>query len=88
MPRQKKESAPLRVAVKYCGGCNPGYDRGALVAELQRKLKGKILLVAPHEDPDRFIAVQGCSTACADLSPFEEAKVLHITHEEDLPSMV
>ena len=35
----------MRRAVKYCGGCNPRYDRVALVRELERRLG------QPHPPP-------------------------------------
>ena len=42
---------PLRIGIKCCGGCNPGYDRAALVTTIQRTLPEKILLVDPEDDP-------------------------------------
>ncbi len=76
---------PLKIGVKYCGGCNPGYDRVALVTQLEKRLRGKVVFVpAENSDADLILAVQGCDTACADLRPFQKSKVLTITGTQDL----
>ena len=31
----------MRIGVKYCGGCNPGYNRAALAGQLWEGLAGK-----------------------------------------------
>jgi hypothetical protein len=62
----------LRIGIKYCGGCNPLYDRVVAVKKLEQKLKGKAVFVSPDsKEVDLILAVQGCDRACADLSPFE-----------------
>jgi len=78
------DSMPVKVAVKYCGGCNPEYDRIALVEEIKEKLEGRAVFVSPGSgDADLILAVEGCKTACADLSPFEGLPVRVITCRED-----
>lgn len=62
----------LRVGIKYCGGCNPEYDRVAVVNHIKERLRDKIEIVRPEsEDVDLILSVNGCRTACADLKPFE-----------------
>jgi hypothetical protein len=74
----------LRVGLKYCGGCNPVYDRVALVDDISRNLCSKIDLVsAESEDLDLIVAVQGCSTACADLSTFAGLTVFSVANAKD-----
>ena len=74
----------LRVGVKYCGGCNPEYDRVALVEEIEERLEGKVRFVPPEsEGVDIILAVYGCKTACADLSGFRGVKIRTITNIED-----
>jgi hypothetical protein len=82
-------SAPLRIGIKYCGGCNPDYDRGSLVEMLKEALSSTAVLVHWEEDdPDVIVAVQGCPTACADLGMFDASKVLSVTSTEDFASLV
>lgn len=74
----------LRVGIKYCGGCNPEYDRVAIVEHIRQSLKDKIEIVgAESEDVDLILSVNGCSTACADLKSFENLKIHTITSMED-----
>ena len=74
----------LRVGIKYCGGCNPEYDRVALVEQIKEKLEGKVTFVAPESDGvDIILAVHGCRTACADLSGFRGIKTWIVTGNEE-----
>ena len=68
----------LKVRIKYCGGCNPYYDRVALVKRLESRLQGKVEFVSPDNDNvDLVLAVEGCQTVCADLDSFH-GKTIHI----------
>jgi hypothetical protein len=79
----------LKVAIKYCGGCNPDYDRVALVNCIGKSLHGKVEFVsAEDENIDLVLAVEGCKTACADLSAFKGTKILFITKIEDAGDFV
>jgi hypothetical protein len=79
MPAPEQE-IPLRVGVKYCGGCKPGYDRVALVENIKARLRDRVRMIPPDGDGVALIlAVQGCPTACADLSPYEGLFVRPIT---------
>lgn len=84
MSEHKRNVSPLRIGIKYCGGCNPGYDRAALATKIQRALSEEVLLVDPEDDPHWIIAMQGCPTACADIGPFPESNIIHIKDEADL----
>jgi hypothetical protein len=73
----------MRVGLKYCGGCNPEYDRVALVRHIEESLQGKIAFVSPEsEGVGLILAVEGCRTACADLSAFEGMEIRVITNIE------
>jgi len=41
----------VRVGLKYCGGCNPEYDRVALVRHIEKSLQGKVEFVTPESEP-------------------------------------
>jgi len=74
----------LKVAIIYCGGCNPGYDRVALADYVKKSLHGKVEFVPlDSEGIDLVLAVEGCKTCCADLSAFENKPVHFITQVED-----
>jgi hypothetical protein len=74
----------LRVGVKYCGGCNPEYDRVALVEQIRERLEGKASFVLPEsEGVDVILTVHGCRTACADLSGFRGIETWAVTGIEE-----
>ena len=73
----------MRVGLKYCGGCNPEYDRVALVRHIEESLQGLIEFVSPEsEGVELVLAVEGCSTACADLSAFQGMEIWIIYNTE------
>ena len=74
----------LRVGIKYCGGCNPEYDRVAIVDHIKQSLRDKIEIVRPEgEGIDVILSVNGCSTACADVRLCEGLKIHTITSMEE-----
>jgi hypothetical protein len=74
----------VKIGVKYCGGCNPGYDRVAVVKQIEESLGGEVEFVsAESEGVALVLAVEGCTTACADLSAFQGLEIRKITNIED-----
>ena len=70
----------VKMGLKYCGGCNPEYDRVALVRHIEESLQGRVKFVSPEgEGVGLILAVEGCSTACADLSAFQGKEIRVIT---------
>lgn len=57
----------IKVGVKYCGGCNPRYDRAAFLREAQEKYQDIATFEAAKEDVlyDRLLVISGCTSACA-----------------------
>ena len=57
----------MLVGLKYCGGCNPRYDRGALVRQIQAALpEVEFQPVRPGQSYDLLLVVSGCRVECAD----------------------
>ncbi|MDR2050361.1 MAG: hypothetical protein LBQ63_01100 [Deltaproteobacteria bacterium] len=60
---------PKRVFVKYCGGCNPHFDRRALCLKLRTALPQLEIVEAHPENEHDFVAVLcGCRAQCAEHS--------------------
>jgi hypothetical protein len=79
----------MKIAIKYCGGCNPDFDRVALVKRIEERLNGKVEFVSPEdEDIDLVLAVEGCKTACADLDVFKGLKIFIISKIEDAAKLL
>lgn len=74
--------SPHRKTVRavFCGGCNPGYDRVAAVAAVERQLAGDgAFEVIGDGIPDIVVAVCGCTCACIDDKTFGNARIVRIT---------
>ncbi|RLB00978.1 MAG: hypothetical protein DRG37_01085 [Deltaproteobacteria bacterium] len=79
----------VKVGLKYCGGCNPDYDRVKAVEYIKEQLGDAIELVpAQTEDTDMVLVVEGCEVCCVDLAPFSSRPVIIVKSEEDAQSFV
>jgi len=79
----------LKIGIKYCGGCNPYYDRVALVRRIEGRLHGKVEFVSPDKDSvELVLAVEGCKTACADLGSFDGKQIRGIAQREDVDEFI
>lgn len=59
----------MLVGLKYCGGCNPKYDRGALARALVAALpEHEFRPARPGEEYDLLVVISGCHVQCADIS--------------------
>lgn len=59
----------MLIGIKYCGGCNPVYDRGRRVEKFKRDNPDHTYVTYPSEKTaDHWLVVHGCSRACADTS--------------------
>lgn len=57
---------PPRIAVRFCGGCNPVIERGWVVQRIREELAGEVTWVSRDEKMDLLLIVNGCPTACSD----------------------
>jgi len=72
MPHNRK----LRIGVKYCGGCNPSYDRVALAKRMEKTLDKEAEFISfQARNLDLVLVVCGCETACVDISAFKQVPV-------------
>lgn len=53
----------LKIGIKYCGGCNPEFDRIAAVKDIKKELYGKAVFVSPNEGAELILVVNGCRHA-------------------------
>ena len=73
-----------RVGIKYCGGCNPRFDRVAAVESLGCRA---LPAARPGERYDLILVVCGCSAACAGLDGLEADQFVTLSRLEDLPAV-
>ena len=73
-----------KIAIKYCGGCNPDYDRVVLVKRIKENLNGLVEFVSLDDrDIDLVLAIEGCQTACAELGTIKANEILIISKVDD-----
>jgi len=54
-----------RIGVKYCGGCNPRYNRRQAVEELESRLSNvNVEIAAEGERYNTILLVCGCTAQC------------------------
>jgi len=55
----------LKAAIKFCGGCNPRYDRGEAYNKIRQIFENKIIFSLPEdgEKYDVLLIISGC-TGC------------------------
>ena len=66
--RGEKSFSPLRIATKFCGGCNPVIERGWVAQGIREALAGEARWVSGEEEHDFLLLVNGCRTSCADTA--------------------
>ena len=83
-------SHEVKMGLRYCGGCNPRYDRVALVKQLQQSLPGiRFELADADAEHAAVLLVCGCSAQCVGLSDLTlpaDWKV-YISSAEQLPAV-
>ncbi len=75
------------IGVRYCGGCNPRYDRVALVKRLESLLPDVSFIPARPGTPYPAVVVAcGCPSRCANISDLAvpAGKLVYLSGWEDL----
>jgi len=79
-----------KIGIKYCGGCNPGYERVEMIQRVRFRFNDRFLFLRHNEpDIDALILMNGCHRTCADkdLNPIETPHC-SITGENDFNSLM
>lgn len=61
----------MEVLVRYCGGCNPRYDRSKVLELIKGEFpEDEFIVTSSHEERagDAVLVLAGCTAACADYS--------------------
>ena len=69
------------IGVRYCGGCNPRYNRTAAVEQLRAVFPDVVFCPAARGQA-LVLVVCGCSVRCADVSDLD-GKLLFFCKSED-----
>ncbi len=80
-----------RIGIKYCGGCDPAYDRGLYVKQIQMTAGNQIEWVLFDQGGFKdLLIIHGCDTACIDPEPFikEGIRVISLNNNEKSPEEI
>ena len=78
----------VRILVKYCGGCNPLYDRVDLVRRIRERFPDSVRFVfTGEEEGDAAVVVHGCHVQCAGTADVSHLPILHIHRPEDIDDL-
>lgn len=62
----------MKCGVRFCGGCNPRYDRRQALNQIESQLKDIDFINAAEGVPhDLLLVIGGCSNCCASYEQFE-----------------
>ena len=74
----------MRIGIKYCGGCNPRYDRGEYVSALKEAYPQMQWEYAKEEiSYDLLIVVCGCGSCCASYRQYKYRLLRKLWAPED-----
>jgi 4-hydroxybutyrate CoA-transferase len=74
----------LNIGVKYCGGCNPRYDRKKFLNDLKKGVHCNFEMAQLDKVYDMIIILCGCTSCCADYNglKFRLKKILVKSRED------
>ena len=80
-----------RIGLKYCGGCNPSYERVEYVREIQESAGALVEWVPPDEGGfNTLLVVCGCDKQCVEMAEYEETgrRVIYIKDKQKTPKEI
>ena len=78
-PQTEAESVPVVIGIRYCGGCNPRYDRGAQARRFLQSLTSvRFTMVRPGETYAAILLICGCETACVTVTDLPPVRLLYV----------
>ena len=70
--------------IKFCGGCNPRFDRRSIVTKIEEEYKDiKIVYSDGDEIPDLLVVICGCTAQCAEYKSIKFKYKSVVIYSED-----
>lgn len=62
----------MKCGVRFCGGCNPRFDRGKALKKIRQEVDHMDFIHAVEgETYDKLLVIGGCSSCCASYDHFK-----------------
>ena len=79
----------IRVAIKYCGGCDPGFDRVEYFESIRAALGGNVFWTRMDDGPyEALLLICGCDTACPEDDIGSGVRTIRLTDRRKTPAEV
>lgn len=80
---------PCKIGIKYCGGCNPNYNRVAAMERIRSCLGPEVEFVRYDcKDAICILIIKGCDTECIDLNGYGQTHLIMLSCWEDIQSVI
>ena len=76
----------MKIGLKYCGGCNPRFERASIAALLRRDFPGAEIVSVLHDPAEISVIICGCPSACASADALA-GPVFTLTGPEDYEAL-
>lgn len=74
----------MRIGIKFCGGCNPRYDRREKLTKLQKRLPGAAWITDKEIICEYWLVCCGCPKECVDTGGFlARKKIIKLCNTAD-----
>ena len=81
-----------RIGLRFCGGCNPSYDRVAYVIRIREAAAGRVCWPAPETgDCSVLLIVNGCERGCAEEETARNSpgqRIVSVKSDEKSPAEI
>lgn len=78
----------MRIGVRFCGGCNPRYDRGAFYKEtVEANSQHDFFIAEEGENYDKILVIGGCPACCAAYEQYNYSEVKKVWGEVGKPEI-
>ena len=73
----------MKIGIKYCGGCNPRYDRSHMTAQLLKSLPDAEPVYDTGVYCPIWLVVCGCPSACVDTGPLRAGEIITVSSAKE-----
>ncbi|HCX62902.1 hypothetical protein [Sedimentibacter sp.] len=75
----------MKIGIKYCGGCNPNYNRSEAVSRIVSRYPEIEFEPAKHDTRyDHILIINGCSRSCAGYEELKANNKIFINSVKDI----
>lgn len=75
----------MKIGVKFCGGCNPGYERANILKKIRSEFPQVEMEPVQEENAyDLILLISGCHAECLSVAAWQrQAPVISVYQETD-----